>query len=183
MKKWKNSAGLRQNLQARMPEIVTAWFLRGRAAMAEGVSWQQMHEFRLRTKRFRYTLELFRPAYGPGLERKLKALKKLQDYLGDINDAIITENLISSLPESNEAQEELRAAAAKLTKKLRSYWSEALDAPGEEQRWIRYLRQYAARRPAPGAHLRPPASTTNREFLADPAAEALEPHPASSNPD
>ena len=145
MSYWKKSVGLRANLQLRVPEIVSAWFADGRAALAEGVSWEQMHAFRLRTKRFRYSLELLRPAYGPGLDRKIKSLKKLQDYLGEINDAVVTEELIRDLPKSAKAQEELKEKATKLGKRLRAHWQEHFEPPLEEQRWIRYLRQYAAR--------------------------------------
>ena len=153
MSYWKKSMGLRGNLQAKMPEMVAAWFADGRSALAEGVSWEHMHQFRLRTKRFRYSLELLRPAYGPGLDRKIKSLKKLQDYLGEINDAVATEELIRDLPDVQDAREELQTKAAKLRKKLREHWLENFEPEREEQRWIRYLRQYAARAAAPHQHL------------------------------
>jgi CHAD domain-containing protein len=169
MKRWKNSLGLRDNLQARTPELVSAWFARGRAALNHDVPWAEMHEFRLRTKRFRYTLELLRPAYGPGLERKLKLLKKLQDYLGEINDAVVTAELLSEIPETEETREELRAKAARLTDKLRAYWTETMDAAGEEQRWIRYLRQYAARCAPPKPRSLPASADTAMALLPPPA--------------
>ena len=171
MKRWKNSAGLRENLQARVPKAAAAWFERGRAALGPDVPWKEMHEFRLRTKRFRYTLELLRPAYGPGLDCKLKSLKKLQDYLGDINDAVVTAELLSAMPDTEDLRQELHVRAEKLTRKLRSYWAETLDASGEEQRWIRYLRQYAARAPAPKPRSLPAAPDAAVALLAAPGAD------------
>ena len=47
---------------------------------------EELHGFRLETKRFRYTLELFRPLYGPNLDRYLKALRELQGALGKVSD-------------------------------------------------------------------------------------------------
>ena len=49
-----------------------------------------MHKFRLRTKRFRYTLEMFKDLYGPGMLKRIESLKQVQTYLGDINDCIVT---------------------------------------------------------------------------------------------
>jgi CHAD domain-containing protein len=53
-----------------------------------------LHGFRLLTKRFRYTLELFRCCYGPGLERRIEALHTLQQRLGEINDCATTREIL-----------------------------------------------------------------------------------------
>ena len=63
MKKlWKDSLTLRENLQRRMPKLARQYFDEGREALAPGTDWTEMHQFRLQTKRFRYTLEIFQGA-------------------------------------------------------------------------------------------------------------------------
>ena len=83
---WKDSLNLQDNLRRRMPKLASRYFAEGRQATFPGTTWEHMHAFRLQTKRFRYTLELFRDAYGPALDRRIDSLKKVQDYLGDMND-------------------------------------------------------------------------------------------------
>jgi CHAD domain-containing protein len=146
-KLWKNSLSLRDNLHRALPVLASEYFTDGRQAMASGTSWHDMHQFRLATKRFRYTLELFRPAYGPGLVRRIDALKKLQTYLGEINDCIIVAGMLNELPGTEELRMSLVEKADAKICKMRSYWLRRLDAPGEERRWMRYLQTYACRRP------------------------------------
>ena len=46
-----------------------------------------LHELRIECKKLRYLMEFFRGLYdGPKIERLIKALKQLQDLLGDFND-------------------------------------------------------------------------------------------------
>ena len=48
---------------------------------------QALHDLRIRCKKLRYLLELFRSLYpAKALKRSIKALKNLQDNLGDFND-------------------------------------------------------------------------------------------------
>ncbi len=48
---------------------------------------EALHQLRIRCKKLRYLLELFRSLYPPkALKRLIKALKQLQDNLGDFND-------------------------------------------------------------------------------------------------
>lgn len=146
MKKlWKETLNLQGNLQRRMPKLARQYFEEGREALTPGTSWEQMHAFRLRTKRFRYTLETFRDLYGPAIESRIESLRKVQTYLGDINDCIVTSELIEGHPDAARIQKKLSHKAETLTKKLRDYWSETFDASGAEQRFTRYLVAYACR--------------------------------------
>jgi CHAD domain-containing protein len=146
MKKlWKNSLSLRENLQRRLPKMASQYFKQGREAMHAGASWDDLHEFRLASKRFRYTLELFRTLYGPGLERRLEELKQMQTFLGDINDCVITGAMLKNIEGSDSMQTKLAARARTKTQKMRRYWAATFDAAGAEQSWIRYLSVYAAR--------------------------------------
>jgi CHAD domain-containing protein len=147
MKKlWKNSKSLKENLQKRLPKLAADYFSAGRVAMAPGTSWHDMHQFRLATKRFRYTLETFRVAYGPGIALRIDALKQIQTYLGDINDYIVTSGMLESMPDTAELRAKLSEKADGKTRKLHSYWLREFDAVGQQDRWVRYLRCYPCRR-------------------------------------
>jgi CHAD domain-containing protein len=147
MKKlWKNSKTLKLNLQKQLPELTAEYFEAGRIALAAGTSWHDMHQFRLATKRFRYTLETFSAAYGPGLQARIAALKQIQTFLGDINDCIVTGNILEPFPDTADLRATLAEKADSKTRKLRSYWLREFDAAGQQQHWIRYLRGYACRR-------------------------------------
>src|SRR5215813_9833894 len=86
------------NARRLLPPMAAAYFAEGRAVLAEADEPAKLHRLRLLSKRMRYTLELFRPVYGPGLEERLDVLKSLQDVLGDTNDAVISAQLIEYLP-------------------------------------------------------------------------------------
>ena len=142
MKKlWKESLKLQDNLRLQMPKLTVEYFAEGRRATSAGTTWEDMHAFRLSTKRFRYTLELFREAYGPALERRIDALKKIQDFLGDMNDAIVT----SAIIEVEAIRAQLHKQADTKATKLRKYWTETFDKAGDERRWTSYLVNYACR--------------------------------------
>jgi CHAD domain-containing protein len=161
MKKlWSDKRDLRDNLQSRLPKIAARYFEEGRRALKPGVSWDEMHRFRLQTKRFRYTLELFKPAYGPGLEKRIESLRKVQTYLGEINDAIVTAGMLSDMKDSEQAQKDLAARADSKTRKLRRFWSEEFAAEGAEEKWTKYLIQFAFRSSAKTRSQKPATAKT-----------------------
>jgi CHAD domain-containing protein len=144
---WKDSLDVRDNLRKRMPKLTAGYFAMGREALKSGVHWKEMHAFRLQTKRFRYTLEIFRDAYGPALEGRIESLKKVQTFLGDINDAIVTAEMLAELEGTEEIRASLGRQADEKTAKVHEYWATTFDAPGAEHRWTQYLVNYACRYP------------------------------------
>ena len=154
---WKDKLTLRDNLRRRMPKMAKQYFEEGRQALAPGSSWEEMHEFRLRTKRFRYTLETFRDLYGPGMDLRIESLKKVQTYLGDINDCIVTSGILEPLEGMEPVRQDLARRAEEKTAKLREFWAESFDAEGAERRWTMYLVRYACRPAATPANRLLPA--------------------------
>ena len=146
MKKiWKGKHELAENLRLYLPRASTNYFLAGREAMAPGVSWEEMHAFRLETKRFRYTLEVFREAYGPMMEKRIESLRKVQTFLGEINDCVVTSSMLAHTQDGEKVREALRLKAESKTARLRGFWARTFDAPGECERWRTYLGRYACR--------------------------------------
>jgi CHAD domain-containing protein len=135
--------GAGPNARRQLPGLVRAYFAYVRKLLAADPRPTELHAIRLATKRLRYSLELFRPCYGPGLETRLAALQNLQQILGEVNDCVAAERLLEDLlpatPARSRAEQFLRRSAAAKAVALRKQWHESFDAPGREQWWLQYL--------------------------------------------
>ena len=56
-------------------------------AIVPGSPGESLHRLRIQCKRLRYLFEFFQPIYGKLLKPEIKRLKKLQDVLGEFQDA------------------------------------------------------------------------------------------------
>jgi CHAD domain-containing protein len=139
--KWNEAIPVEQNARQRLPRLLEKFYAAGREVIAHEDP-ETLHQFRLRGKRVRYTLELFRPLYGPGLEKLLKALRNAQTALGEINDCATARGLVPD----PRFQSWIAERQARLRKEFHTYWAEEFDAPAKEQRCLRYLRTYARRK-------------------------------------
>ena len=151
---WDESASASANAGVRLPAMLQSYFDRGRKLMERSTpSVVPMHPFRLETKALRYTLELFRPCFGPGLEGFLMNLRRIQDCLGELNDYATTRDLIASrlpkhAPEREKMDRVITARAKRKSLEFRRYWRQTFDTPGEDRRWLNYVsRPHAAARP------------------------------------
>jgi CHAD domain-containing protein len=138
---WNVSQTAAENAAGKLPKLAREYFRTGRAIFEKKSAARSLHPFRLETKRFRYTLELFSPCYGPGLEERLAMLRKIQDYLGDINDCMVTEELLGKTHKRVSAFLARRKAAR--MRAMRDYWRNRFDAAGQERRWTNYLSRFA----------------------------------------
>jgi CHAD domain-containing protein len=142
--KWDERAGVAANARRELPRIVSTYFARVRAFLAEDGSPGKLHRLRLASKRLRYTLELFRPCYPAGLEERLEALKKLQDWLGEINDAVASGRLLrGALKRQPKVRKFLEDRAAEKAAEFTRHWKTTFDAPGQEAWWMDYLAHHA----------------------------------------
>lgn len=145
---WDKKAGAEENAKAQLPELARAYFAEVRAVLAGTPKPEDLHELRLASKHFRYTLELFRPCYAKGLEDRIEKLKELQDLLGDCNDAVttaaVTARLLRSRPDERDRLRAIfeKQAEAKTTA-FRRLWKRSFDAPGAEEWWTGYLSRAA----------------------------------------
>jgi len=138
---WDSAKSAEENAAERLPQLARAYFRAGRALFAAKSTARTLHKFRLETKRFRYTLELFLPCYGPGLEERLKLLRNLQNLLGEINDCATTQKLVGAMPLAVSKFLERRIALK--TRALRTFWRQSFDAAGQESWWTNYLARFA----------------------------------------
>jgi hypothetical protein len=138
--KWDESAGPAANAGSELPRLVSAYFSTVREFLAEDPTPPELHQVRLASKRLRYTLELFRPCYPAGLEDRIRALKKLQDWLGEVNDAVATAGLLhGALKNQPELCKFLEDRAARQAAGFTRHWNEIFDAPGREVWWMDFL--------------------------------------------
>jgi CHAD domain-containing protein len=131
----KPSESAASNARMVLPKMARKYFEAGREAIAGKRPPEELHKFRLKTKRFRYTLELFRPLYGPNLERYLKALRELQGALGKVSDYQAIWRVLSS---DRELKSQIDRALKGKLKNVRQSW-QAFDSDGKLKRWRTYL--------------------------------------------
>ena len=149
---WKPLGDAAANARRELPPLARHYFASGRKLLGGKVTPRQLHPFRLETKRFRYTLELFQPVYGPSLDRKIASLREIQRHLGGINDCVTTAALLREMGARNTRQTAalfafLDAEAARIAAAFGKYWKETFDAPARERQWCDYLKRYAGVKP------------------------------------
>ncbi|HXF27453.1 MAG TPA: CHAD domain-containing protein [Bryobacteraceae bacterium] len=124
---------------ALLTRLAQKYFKAGRESVSRAPTEQghrQMHRLRLKTKRFRYTLELFRPVYGEDFEARLKRLQELQRHLGKMSDALAIRRLVKR---DAALAKELKLKADEELSGFRDYWRNDFDAAGEQQIWEKIL--------------------------------------------
>jgi CHAD domain-containing protein len=142
--KWDKRAGVAANARRQLPPMVTAYFSSVREFLADDAPPRRLHRVRLASKRLRYTLELFRPCYPAGLEERLDALKKLQDCLGEVNDAVASGSLLrKALKRQPKVRQFLEDRAREKAAQVVRYWKETFDAAGQEAWWTDFLAHHA----------------------------------------
>lgn len=155
--RWDENAGAAPNARIHLPALVSAYFVQGRELLAKNPAPAELHALRLASKRLRYTLELFRPCYGPGFRARLDSLRRLQQLLGEINDCATAGAVLAGLrhsPQRARVNVFLRQRALRQTEAFCRHWRQVFDAPGQESWWAGYLARHArppGRKPAPRA--------------------------------
>jgi CHAD domain-containing protein len=154
---WDCSSPVEGNARRALPSLATEFFAAGTIAARKSEDYEKLHQFRLLAKRFRYTLELFQPVFGPEMNRGVKALRELQDKLGAMNDCVTALALIADNPGAVSAIETLLAERETA---CRTHWRQHFTAR-QKAWWLdwlnRPLEQTSDRKP-----LRKPITMENR---------------------
>jgi len=142
---WLGHTAPQANVRRHLAPLVRNWFAEGRQAAEPERTPDELHQFRLATKRIRYTLELFRPLYGPGLKTRIETLRQIQDVLGTANDYRVTAEGLESRARRDPALqpivERLESRAAHFREEFRQLWRQKLALPSVETRWVNYVRR------------------------------------------
>jgi CHAD domain-containing protein len=142
---WNDALPVSDNVAHTLPVLAKKWFAAGEKGLQPGRTWDEMHQFRLLTKRFRYSLEIFLPLYGPTLTKRIEQLRKLQNFLGDINDCITAQTLLGLDDTDGSLHRALSEKAERRTSELREYWAAHFAGGGPVEKWTTYLSKYAGR--------------------------------------
>ncbi len=132
-----------------LPALAERFLANGGKAARTGTSDAKLHAFRLRAKEFRYTLEAFRPFYGPALDRHIAHVREIQNLLGAVNDCRATADLLLRLEavaavEVEQLRQFLMRRRAKLREEFRAAWDELYGGERQRRVLVRYLRQTPA---------------------------------------
>jgi CHAD domain-containing protein len=151
LEKWKSKlAGKEKDFpspadvaQETLPALAAGFFEAGQSAADPAADPKTLHKFRIRSKKFRYALELFAPQYGPTLETRMEVLRNIQTRLGHINDCFATQDLLDGYrkghkPLVGQAKEKLERKALTQIRAFRAYWKKTMDQ-AQKDTWIQYL--------------------------------------------
>ena len=138
---WNIDENPQENLRRILPALTDEFFDAGANAAIAAATLPNLHRFRLNSKRFRYTLELFEGFYGAEMSRAATVLKGVQDRLGAINDCAVTMSLLSRDRRAVSAIGELLGPRIV---EFREYW-ESQFAPAKLAWWKRWLSRPSAR--------------------------------------
>jgi len=137
-----------------LPPIADKHFKRGEKAAREKTSPHKLHRFRIATKKFRYTLDLFAPLYGDSINPLAGGLKDIQSLLGDINDFETVSRMLSGTlsdmtpgdPSQAEDARSMIAAIEKMQREkaagFRAHWGQTF-TPSNVRDWSAALQQVA----------------------------------------
>ncbi|MBI3665341.1 MAG: CHAD domain-containing protein [Acidobacteria bacterium] len=138
----------RENAARMLPRLAQELLDAGDRAIARGYAAKRLHPLRILSKRFRYSLEFFRPCFGPAMDSYLTQVKDLQQSLGELNDCYsstafyqrLSLNQDKSLPAVLQHREE------QLLEKFRAQWRQGFQHDPWRQRLLRYLAHPLRRR-------------------------------------
>jgi CHAD domain-containing protein len=140
-----------------LPRLAQRFLEAGEAAASHNSS-EKLHDFRIRAKKLRYTLELFVPVYGPPVEEWIGKIKSVQSILGAMNDYRSVLALAAEFGCGKKLKTSLKRKERRKIREFREVW--AGQFPGSiAVEWKRIVR---AGRQAPRIARKPMASEAPR---------------------
>jgi CHAD domain-containing protein len=139
-----------------LPRMAADFVERGNAAAGSKVSPVKLHAFRLASKKFRYTLELFAPLYGSTLNGWIDSIKAIQTLLGDINDCQTVAHMLAGYKGSDAMATWLKKRQRRKTEQFSRQWQEEFGEAAAVRNRIRSLQH-------PGQTPRKPAGRARSE--------------------
>ena len=123
---------------ALMAELIPRYWRSGGVAAQPEASWTDLHQFRLATKRLRYTMELFASIYVGGTPSRLDVLKTVQTHLGKVNDCDTARGLKAI---ARDAALDAWLAPRRQTEreKFAKTWAEEQKRSRAGADWVRYF--------------------------------------------
>jgi CHAD domain-containing protein len=120
-----------------LPRLVQRFFDAGESAASHN-SGEKLHEFRIRAKKLRYTLELFVPVLGPAVEDRIADIKSVQTILGAMNDYRSVLAVATSSGCSRKLTASLKRSERRKIRQFRHVWAEKFSGSSAAE-WKRLL--------------------------------------------
>lgn len=145
----------RENGSRILPRLGQQFFTAMDSAIDGELDAEQAHRLRLLAKRFRYSMEYFRPCYGETMDAYLNHIGDLQRAMGKLTDCSSSRALFRELLPGRARQrqkklfEALKRREEEQLDVVRSLWRDQLANSLTRKRFLRYLARPAAPRPAP----------------------------------
>lgn len=114
---------LRTLARETLPRLAQRFFQAGDTASAHS-SGEKLHDFRIRAKKFRYSLELFVPVYGAVAEEWTREIKSVQAILGAMNDYRTVLAIATDAGCSNKLKSSLKKSERRKIRQFRTLWEE-----------------------------------------------------------
>jgi CHAD domain-containing protein len=124
-------------LERPLIRMAEKFFQSGDQAASAHSSVNDLHRFRIRSKKFRYSVELFRPVYGAVAEEWVGQIKRIQTLLGDMNDYRVARELIAELDPDASIASSFKQKQQKKADAFRKLWNE--EYSGAAKQWVRSL--------------------------------------------
>ena len=143
-----------------LPGMLKRFIKSGNAAANEKAGAEELHAFRIASKKFRYSLEIFAPLYGPQCQNSLTKLKQIQDLLGENNDWATVERMVSRVKGTETLAAWLQIKQRKTTEEFCRYWRAEFGTPEQLKALtasMRRSRPRAAVKKKPVGRSEPPA--------------------------
>lgn len=111
-------------------------------SIEESTADEKLHELRIDCKRLRYLFEFFHPVYGRSLSEFIKRLKRLQDVLGEFQDACVASDRLRHYAERVRLGPESRGELLALGQLINTQHQEAVNKRAEFHRvWQKFDRK------------------------------------------
>ena len=136
------SVSVQDHARRLLSEMAAGFFCRGDEAAAPAATPIQMHGFRIAAKKFRYTMELFAPAYGPALDARIGAVRKLQTVLGELNDCVT----LCGILQGDLAAGRLRGRQRRKIAEFRKEWRSGFSGGTTVRDWVQGLALLSSRK-------------------------------------
>ena len=121
--------------------IARGFFKCGNRAAGAKASSEDLHQCRIAAKKFRYTLELFAPFYGPAAHDWLEYVTGVQALLGRINDCRTVRTMVSQMGEGSGIEASLKKRQRRRIDEFRRLWAARSCSASTAKDWMHALRR------------------------------------------
>jgi hypothetical protein len=165
-----------------LPQHCQRFFQAGETAVSHS-SGKKLHSFRIQAKKFRYTLELFVPVYGPVAEAWIREVRSVQTVLGAMNDYRTVHSMAADAGCRKKLLASLKDAELRKIRQFRAIWAERFSRDAAAH-WIQTLRTHGEERSITRKPITSSTASTQRAaaaFEAPPQPRALVPFPVGQS--